>query len=513
MKIKFIYYSILFTGLLLAGASCSKSFLEVDPQGQVLESNYYQTPEQVFSALVAVYNATEAEAGYGINWYANKLGPLNCAADECYAGGGGSTDMAMYQVWNNYTMTPANAVSSKFWNMDYAGINRANILISKLANSVPGLSDNDKARYIAESKTLRAYFYFELVRLFKNIPLATEPISTADMYNIEQADPEAVYAQIELDLNEAIPVLPSTVPSSENGRLTKGAAMALLGKAILYQNDDARMAEAASWLNKVNTSGVYSLLPDYRDIFDPANKFNAESVWEISHSGTAQSWWGGSDFRGNVYCIMVGPRSYSAKTDPVNGAPDDDHTYISGWSFNPIIKSFAEKIHNDPRYKYTVADLDSLVAIGQASYSGSAGYQNTGLFIQKYAPLLKWKAPIGATELNLPNNVIEIRLADTYLMEAEALLRGGGSTSRAQDLLDDVRDRVDLDPVPVTLDNIYNERMLELATEGHRWFDLVRTGKAASVLAFKGFKANKHELLPIPLEELNNTKLVQNPGY
>jgi len=512
MKIKFILYSAL-AALMLAGISCSKSFLEVNPKGEVLEANYYQTPDQVFSAMVSVYNCTEAEAGYGINWYANKLGPLNSAADECWAGGGSSTDMMMYQVWNNYTMTSANAPSSKFWDQDYAGIYRANLLIAKLANDIPGLASADKERYIAECKTLRAYFYFELVRLFKNIPLSTDPITTDQMYNIVQAAPADVYAQIEKDLNEAIPVLPSTVPSTENGRLTKGAAMALLGKAILYENNTSRMAEAASWLNKVNTSGVYHLLPNYKDIFDPGNKFNAESIWEIYHSGTAQSWWGPSDFRGNVYCTMIGPRSYSAINDPVNGPPDADHTYYSGWSFNPIIKTFAAKIHNDPRYKYTVADLDSLVALGQASYSGSAGYMNTGLFIQKYAPLLKWKCVTGQAELNWPNDVIEIRLADTYLMEAEALVRGGGSASRAQSLLDAVRARVGLASVPATLDNIYNERMLELATEGHRWFDLVRTGKAATALAFKGFVAGKSEILPIPLEELNNTKLVQNPGY
>ena len=510
MKIKFILYSAL-AGLLLFGISCSKSFLEVTPKGESLESNYYQTPDQVFSALVAVYNATEAEAGYGINWYSNKLGPLNSAGDECYAGGGSSTDMATYQVWNNYTMNPANAISRKFLEQDYAGIYRDNLLISKLANSVPGLTDETKARYIAECKTLRAYFYFELVRLFKNIPISTDPISTADMYNIVQAKPEDVYAQIEKDLTEAVPVLPSTVATSENGRLTKGAAMALLGKAILYENNTARMADAASWLNKVNTSGVYHLLTNYRDIFDPANKFNAESILEIGHSGTSQAYWGPSDFRGNVYCTMIGQRSYSALTDPVHGAPDADHTYYSGWSFNPIIKTFAAKIHNDPRYKYTVADLDSLVAIGQASYL--AGYDNTGLFIQKYAALLKWKATIGQDVLNWPNNVIEIRLADTYLMEAEALVRGSGDLVRAQALLDAVRARVGLASVPVTLDNIYNERMLELATEGHRWFDLVRTGQAATVLAFKGFVAGTSELLPIPLEELNNTKLVQNPGY
>jgi starch-binding outer membrane protein, SusD/RagB family len=511
MKFKPILYTAL-AGLLLTGISCSKSYLEVSPQGKVLESNYYQTADQVFSALVSAYHPMAAETDYGINWYANKLGPLNCASDECYAGGGSSTDMMAYQVWNNYTMTSANAISSKFWAQDYAGIFRANLLISKLsAITVSDLSDTDKERYIAECKTLRAYYYFELVRLFENIPLSTEPISTDDMYNIVQADPAEVYAQIELDLTEAIPVLPSVVPTSENGRLTKGAAMAMLGKAILYQNDESRMSEAADWLNLVNTSGVYQLLDDYEAIFDPGNKFNAESILEICHSGTQQAWWGTGDYQGNIYVAMIGPRSYSALTDDVNGAPDENHTYYSGWSVNPIIESFAAKLYGDPRYKYTVADLDSLVEIGQASYL--AGYANTGLFIQKYAPLLKWKCVTGQDVLNFPNDVIEIRLADTYLMEAEALIRAGENTSRAQDLLDAVRERVGLSSVTVTLDNIYNERMLELATEGHRWFDLVRTGEAASVLAFKGFVAGTHELLPIPLEELNNTLLVQNPGY
>jgi hypothetical protein len=93
------------------------------------------------------------------------------------------------------------------------------------------------------------------------------------------------------------------------------------------------------------------------------------------------------------------------------------------------------------------------------------------------------------------------------------LVRGGGDQGRAQQLLDAVRARVGLASVPVSLANIYNERRLELATEGHRFFDLVRTGQAASVLASKGFQAGKNEVLPIPLVELNNTKLVQNPGY
>jgi hypothetical protein len=268
------------------------------------------------------------------------------------------------------------------------------------------------------------------------------------------------------------------------------------------------MSEAASWFNKVNTSGVYSLLPNYGDIFSPANKFNKESILEIVHTSAQKKGDWDGNFRANIYVIMVGPRSYSAKGDV-----DSEHTYVSGWSFNPIIKAFATSIRNDPRYKYTVADLDSLVKAGKASYL--AGYNNTGLFIQKYAPLLKWKGTLGSTELNFPNDYIEIRLADSYLMEAEASVRANGNTvtARAQTLLDAVRTRVGLPSKTASLDNIYEERRLELATEGHRWFDLVRTGKAATALSFKGFKAGTHELLPIPYEDMINTKMVQNPGY
>jgi len=115
--------------------------------------------------------------------------------------------------------------------------------------------------------------------------------------------------------------------------------------------------------------------------------------------------------------------------------------------------------------------------------------------------------------LNFPNDYIEIRLADTYLMEAEALIQGGGDASRAAALINAVRARVGLAPVAATMANIKAERRLELATEGHRWFDLVRWGDAPAALAFKGFKAGTNELLPIPLVDLAATKLVQNPGY
>jgi hypothetical protein len=197
---------------------------------------------------------------------------------------------------------------------------------------------------------------------------------------------------------------------------------------------------------------------------------------------------------------MVGPRAYVGPT------------YKVGWGFNPLTLDLINVLKTDPRYKYTAVNIDSMAQKGVCTYE--KGYQNTGYFIKKFAPLQEFYSTIGGDPvLNYPNDYIEIRLADTYLMEAEALVRGGGNATKAQFYLDKVRARVGLPSIPATLDNIYNERRLELATEGHRFFDLVRTGQAATKLAFKGFTADKNEILPIPLAELANTKLKQNPNY
>lgn len=493
--------SIIVLCVLFILASCKKSFIELQPKGEQLESNYYQNPDQAFAGLIAAYNPVGMEVGGSDNTYIDKLGALNCASDECYAGGGSSTDMVFWQVWNNYTLTGAVGPQAGFWDRNYTGINRCNVLLEKLPG-VPGLSAALLQRYTAEAQFLRAYYYFDLVRLFKNIVLTVTPIATGDIYTQVQAKPADVYAQIEKDLQAAIPNLPATVASTDYGRATKGAALALLGKAIIYQNNNSRMQEAAGYLEQVNTSPNYHLLPNYADIFSPDNKFNAESIFEIYHSAALNAGWGNwPNFLGNIYTQMTGPRTY---TGPLY--------WSGGWSFNPVMASFATAMKTDPRYGATIANIDSIVAAAPGR-SYIAGYMNTGYFINKYAPLAKYVSGTGQIELNFPNDEIEIRLADTYLLEAEALIRGGGDASKALSYLSAVRARVGLPPVPATLDNIYNERRFELATEGHRWFDLVRTGQAPTVLASKGFKAGVHEILPIPLAELNNTKLVQNPGY
>lgn len=369
----------------------------------------------------------------------------------------------------------------------------------------------EKARFTAETKALRGTYYFNLVRMFKNVPLILDPLPASDIYNVTQATPQMVYEQIEKDLSEAIPNLPSTVSlGTEAGRFTKVAAQAMLGKVYLYDN---KKTEAAAMLAQVNgtTPGQpnqygNNLLSKFSDLWVFTNKFNAESLLECSHTNQSNadfSFWGSSADEGNSVNQMVGPRSYSKI------GPDAPNIYTSGWSFNVWTQNFYDAIKGDPRFASTVLDMKSLASAGQAKYL--EGDQNTGYFIMKFIPMTSdIRTGGGAVELNFQQDDYIIRLADTYLLEAEAL---GGSGARAQALLDAIRKRVGLPSVPVSMDAIKNERRLELAGEGHRFFDLVRWGDAAAKLGGRGFKPGKNEIFPIPSSELQGTKLVQNPNY
>lgn len=490
-------------GLMLSLVSCKKDFIEIKPKGQFLTENYYRNREEAYAGLVAAYDPMRKNAG----GFDNMITFMNAGSDDNYAGGGGATDGAGIQGFSNYTIN-ATIVPNSFWSDHYQGVFRTNILLQKLP-AIP-MDAGEKARFEAEAKALRATYYFNLVRLFRNVPLLLETLSAADIYNVTQATPAEVYAQIEKDLTEAIPALPGTVAlTTEAGRFTKGAAQAMLGKVLLYNN---KKAEAAAQLAQVNgTPGQPNqygnrLLTRFADLWLFPNKFNAESLLEAVHTNQSNAdwgFWGSSADEGNTAAQMVGPRSYS-KVGP--NAPD---IYTSGWSFNVWTQDFYDAIKNDPRFSATVLDLKALAAAGQARYI--EGYQNTGYFLMKFIPRPSdIRTGGGSVELNFQQNDYIIRLADTYLLEAEAL---GGTGARAQALLDAVRARVGLPSVPVSLEAIKAERRLELAGEGHRFFDLVRWGDAATKLASRGFKAGKNEVLPIPARELQGTKLVQNPGY
>ncbi|MBV2225133.1 MAG: RagB/SusD family nutrient uptake outer membrane protein [Cloacibacterium sp.] len=482
-------------------AACSEDFLTVPAEGKALTSNYYKNEAEAFSGLVATYDIMKKNSG----GFENMIAMLNAGSDDHFAGGGGDSDGRGIQSFSNYSQD-GYTIPQSFWNDHFQGVFRANILLQKVPSTT--MDANVKKRFVAEAKALRALYYFNLVRMFKNVPLFTEPVVPAEIYNVTQAKPEEVYAQIEKDLTEAITDLPATISATENGRVTKGAAKALLGKVYLYEGKNSL---AAAQLAEVNgTPGGtsqfgYKLLTDFKDLWVVNNKFNSESIWEAVHTNQGNSYWGiwgsGKD-EGNSLNVMVGPRNYVRKD---NSAPD----LPSGWSFSVFTQEFYDFMKNDPRLDATVLDLKTLKAEGKADYA--PGYKDTGYFLNKFTPrMADVTTGLGDAVLNYQQDTYIIRLADTYLMEAEAL---GGTGARAQALLTAVRARVGLPPVAVSMAAIKAERRRELAGEGHRFFDLVRWGDAATALASRGFKAGKNEIFPIPYAELINTKLVQNPGY
>lgn len=502
MKIKNIRYSFIAVGLLLLSSSCGEDFLTVDPKGLPLVDNYYKDETEAYSALIAAYDIMGKQS----KGFENMVCMLNAGSDDFYAGGGGPGDGAGIHGFDNYKLDKINMPRS-FWGDFFQGIARANILLDKLPNVK--MDEAKKVRFAAEAKALRGYYYFELVRTFRNLPLITAPLSPAETYTITQSTPEEVYAQIEKDLLEAKAVLPNTVNvATEAGRFSKGSIQALLGKVYLYEGKNS--LAAAEFADVNGTPGGtsmygYKLLDNFSDLWVISNKLNSESIIEIMHTDKSNAdwgFWGGGNDEGNSVNIMVGPRGYGRNDMTL---PD----YISGWSFNPVTQSLYDALKGDPRFNATIFDLRALKAYGAANYA--PGDQDTGYFLKKFMPLNSDTSQGGGAQaLNYKQDTYAIRLADTYLMEAEAL---GGTGARAQALLDAVRARVGLGSVPVSLDAIANERRLELAGEGHRWFDLVRTGKAASVLGAEGFVAGKNEVWPIPQKDLENTKLVQNPQY
>lgn len=502
-NIRITRLSVLCSLIIMIG-SCGKNYITLQPQGQFLSENYYANADQAYAALVSVYDAMRKNAG----GFENMITMMNAASDDNYAGGGSSSDGLGIHSFADFTIN-ANTVPGSYWSDHYQGVFRANILLAKL----PAI-DMDaalKARFTAEAKALRALYYFNLVRLFKNIPLLLDPLDAANMYDVVQASPADVYAQIEKDLTEAINDLPASLyMETEAGRLNKVAAKALLGKVYLYDNKNDLAVTQLADVNgatpgQPNNYGN-NLLSNFADLWKFANKYNSECILTGSHSnqGKTGDWglWGTGRDMGNSVNQMVGPRTYVRAAGST--APD----IPSGWSFNPWTQEFYDLIKNDPRFAATVLDAKALEEAKQITYI--KGDMNTGYFINKFIPTMADRASQGSVELNYQQDDYIIRLADCYLMEAEAL---GGTGQRAQLLLDAVRKRVGLAPVPVSMAAIKKERRLELAGEGHRFFDLVRWGDAPAILKSKGFVASKNEVLPIPLRELQKTKLVQNPNY
>ena len=474
----------------ISWTSCD-DFVDVLPEQQNSE-DFFNSEEDYQNALIAAYDLLQST-------YLNVLlGEI--ASDNTLAGGESANDVLGIQQVDDMTHTPVNQQLRDIWGWMYAGVNRANYLLEFQDKT----DFSGKEQVIAQARFLRAYYYFELTKWFGDVPLVVDRrILFGDQFELDRTPQSEVYAQIEADLMYAADNLPYV--QTEQGRITKGAAQALLGKAYLYQE---KFTEAAEVLEAVINSGPYTLVTDYNTIFEEEGENNSESVFEVQYTDQEGAGFGCLQCsEGNVAVGFSGIRNYEG--------PD----FSSGFSFNvPTQEAYDAFDNDDPRRDIAILNIDAWAAQTGATFG--TGHEHTGYFNRKYIP--RKRNPGAQADLNLtnPNNYRAIRYADVLLMAAEALNRGAISDSRAQEYLNTVRRRGfgdmlhDVTSTGSALTNdIYNERRIELVGEGHRFFDLVRTGRAASEIS--GFTVGKNELFPIPDIEIQlaGNRWAQNPGY
>lgn len=490
---KYIFITIAtITILSTTTISCSDEFVNRDPVYSIDSENYFNSKSDYDNALIAAYDLLQSS-------YVNVLlGEI--ASDNTLAGGESQTDVIGFQQIDDMIHTPVNSNLRDIWNWMFAGVQRANYILEfKDRTDFEG-----KNQIIAEARFLRAYYHFELVKWFGPIPMnGDKRFSAGEEKTIPRSPVADVYASIEADLIFASENL-AAIPS-QKGRATKGAAIALLGKAYLYQD---KFTQAATTLERVISSSSYSLVTDYNTIFEDEGENGVESVFEVQYTDKEGAGFGCLQCsEGNVAVGFSGPRNYTGSL------------FTSGFSFNVPTQEVVDAFEvGDNREAVAILDIAAWSAATGAS--AGEGYEHTGYFNRKYIPRKRSADAQGDLNLTNPNNYRAIRYADVLLMAAEAYNRSGLDDAKARGYLNQVRRRAfgdvnhDISASGAALtDFIWAERRVELVGEGHRFFDLVRTGKAAQEI--DGFVAGKNELFPIPIEEIQfaNGNWAQNPGY
>lgn len=501
MKTKDNNILLAIVGLLLAFGlySCEDKFLDEEENYLIDSEGYFNSEDDYYLALVGAYDLLQT------TFINNILGEI--ASDNTLCGGESATDTSGYQQIDDMIHTPVNLQLRNLWNYMFAGIKRCNYFLE-----FQDKTDFDgREAMVAEVRFLRAYYHFELVKWFGGIPVKEydnallgqgKRFAPGDETSIPRYSADQVYALIESDLIFAVNNLEYSAP--QVGRVTKGAAQALLGKAYLYQE---KFSESASILQDLISNGPYQLSSDFEQIFELEGENGVGSVFEVQYTdGEGASFDCFQCSEGNIAVGYMGIRNH---TGPV---------YDSGFSFNvPVQEAFDAFSPGDVRRDVSILDIVAWATATGAEYV--EGYEHTGFYNRKYLPR-KGDQNIGDQNLTNPNNYRSIRFADVLLMAAEALNRGGVDDTQALIYLNQVRERAfgnsnsNISATGSALTHaIWEERRLELMGEGHRFFDLVRTGQAAS--AIEGFVTDKHEVFPIPFEEIqfSNGNWNQNPNY
>lgn len=497
-KILYKLIPVLMAALALNMLISCKDFLNREPQGVLTQQIFPTTPDDALQATNAIYNILRRE-----NFNMGLFPILDIMSDDARKGSNPDDAAPTVGPYDQFKHLPSGEGLAPWWATLYEGIKRANLVIEK----VPAIAmdENGKNRYIAEARFLRGLFYFDMVRAWGGVPKVT---SVNVPVQLPRASAEEIYALIEEDLLFAIANLPekSDYDASQAGRATRGAARGYLAKVYLFRH---QYDKAEQYALEVINSGQYSLEPDFDNANSVRGEFGVESIFEVGAIGKE-----GLENGGNQYANVQG----------VRGSPN------RGWGFNrPSIDLQNAFEPGDPRKESTVIYLgeviDGVTILGDGTTPDVTYVPGTTNIAEIECYNQKVWTPGTNVDSQHNHNRRLLRYADVLLMAAE-VLNENGKTSQALQYLNTVRARAregNMAILPdVTETNkdalrelILKERRVELALENHRFWDLVRTNKAAQVLAPLGFQAGKNELLPIPQSErdLSGGTLEQNPNY
>lgn len=479
---KNLFITIFFSLLILLSA-CKKSFIELTPPSTAGVESLFKTDQDFKQAEIGIYNIYQSQ--YQNMWLFGDMRGDD-SWDELVKGTAAAMDL--------FTISNDDGVIRSTWLNYYNIISRANLLLSKIEPLDKAALPN-KDVYMGEAKFLRALAYFDLVRIYGDVPMVTVPTTIEEAYKTGREKVSKIYSDVIIkDLQDAEASLPVKYSGSDVGRATKGAAKSLLGKVYLTTRD---FVKAEAKLKEVTTMG-YALLPKYTDLFDyTKDEHHSEYIFDIEYEQ-------GLSGEGNSFTTNFSPKNPAiAAFYGVTGGQNGNN--------NPPRSLFAIFPAGDLRKDITAAD--GFTDNNGVFYPLIPTSNDVATFTKKYMTRL-----LAANDSRANWKVI--RYADVLLLLAEAL-NENGKTTEALTYLNIVHKRAGLSEYTGlsqtdARENIYLERRLELSFEGHRWFDLVRTGRALQTMSSKGMK-DYMTVFPIPITQIqlinNPTIFPQNQGY
>lgn len=514
MKNKFLYLLLSLTVF----SSCKKDFLNLLPETSLSSASFFQDKTQFNQALVAAYVPLRGIVHTGL--YMDEMRSDNTFFTRYNANRGLETStesLAEFLDDANSSAQP-NSPGNRYGN-DYSGIAMVNTILTRITTST--LSQAAKDSISGEALFLRAFYYYDLVQHYGGVSLQLTELTTAAQAFQPRNTVDEVYKQIVTDLTAAIPILPVVTAFPQSGRASKGAAKVLLAYSYMSQPTKDYAAAEAQLLDVTKMN--YQLLPNYADVFDPANKNNAESIFEVQYMSDLVS-----GQQSNFAWIMI-PKTINSEV--LAGYHGGTMNIFSGWDV-PTQEMVDSYEANDKRLPASIAVIEGTIS-GVEDYTAKDIKSPVGFTpspgLTNFYMIKKYFHPPYTTEFNTADDFPVFRYAGALLLLAECLVDENKS-SDALPYLNRVRARAGLPALTqATSDNVANEMRHELAFENHRWTDLIRIGKAIEVLTAKGqrlkamygwllaasFNVTPNKLIyPIPYREIQiNNKLTQNPGY